>query len=373
MPLSLFCDALPYSELCANYDGWLDDMQVAPLLPNIAYSSSLHWQLYCDKYPDERGVLVDWTRAPEGSRAVRAVATLLRPLDAIPWLGWFSRKVLDRVVFRRNAFANVPYKFRKDFSDKGQYLFWKSSVYRKEEIFEGYAVISQDEGHLSFDSVMDKLNACIASGEKNIFGVLGFADSMGHTCRRGEEYSVRLKKYMDVLRESIKKYLEMNPDESVLIVSDHGMSTVEHRVDVGLEKKFGRQTKKSYIAYSDSAIMCVWSDRPELLRGIAEHLGGIEYGHLLTDEEREYYRATDKKFGDLIFILREGYVFEKNWFGISARKPSADGSGMHGFWPEKEAKDQIASIVTVNGREELGEYYDYSEAHRLIRKVMKGD
>jgi hypothetical protein len=45
MPLSLFCDALPYSEMSVQYKDWFDKLQLAPLMPNIAYSSSLHWQL----------------------------------------------------------------------------------------------------------------------------------------------------------------------------------------------------------------------------------------------------------------------------------------------------------------------------------------
>ena len=115
MPLSLFCDALPYSEMSVQYKDWFDKLQLAPLMPNIAYSSSLHWQLYCNKYPDERGILVDWVREPEKNKAVRILSTILRPLDVNETLGWFSRKVLDRIVFRRNMFANVPYQFRKDF------------------------------------------------------------------------------------------------------------------------------------------------------------------------------------------------------------------------------------------------------------------
>ena len=93
MPLSLFCDALPYSEMSVQYKDWFDKLQLAPLMPNIAYSSSLHWQLYCNKYPDERGILVDWVRESEKNKAVRILSTILRPLDVNETLGWFSRKV----------------------------------------------------------------------------------------------------------------------------------------------------------------------------------------------------------------------------------------------------------------------------------------
>ena len=54
MPLSIFVDALPFNEMKENYEKELSSMQIAELVPNIAYSSSLHWQLYCNKYPDDR-------------------------------------------------------------------------------------------------------------------------------------------------------------------------------------------------------------------------------------------------------------------------------------------------------------------------------
>ena len=288
MSLSLFCDALPYSEMKNQYSEWFDGMQLAPLMPNIAYSSSLHWQLYCDRYPDERGTLVDWVKEPEKNKVIRIIAALLRPTDIVPKLGWFFRKVLDRMIFHRNAFANIPFNFRKDFTQKGKYLFWNKAEYGNEELFREWVVVSQDEGHRTFEQTIDCLNAAIATNEMNIFGVFGFADSMGHTCRRGKAYSARLRQYMDVLHETIQRYLNLHPEEPVLILSDHGMSTVEHRVDVDLEKKFGKPGKNTYIAYSDSAVMCIWCDNEGLQGKIKEYLATLEYGHLLTEDERTY-------------------------------------------------------------------------------------
>lgn len=373
MPLSIFVDALPYTEIYSEYSEWFDNMQVSKLLPNIAYSSSLHWQLYCNKYPDERGVLVDWVRKPEKRKSVRVISTLLSPLDYCGDLGALSRKLLDRFVYRKNVFANIPYKFRKDFSEEGKYLFWDKETYGKEPIFSGYTVVSQDEGHISFNETITRLDNAIAKGDKNIFAVFGFADSIGHKCRRGEIYSKRLKPCMDKLKASIEMYKEKHLDEEILIVSDHGMSTVETKIDLGLEKRFGKQSKKSYIAYSDTAVMCIWTEDKRLKSDIGEYLKMRTEGHLLDGEERERFGATDKKFGDIIYILREGNVFEENWFGKSMRKPSPDGAGMHGFWPEWEARDQIASVILINGRKPLDKEYDYPAANKLIERVMSGE
>lgn len=372
MALSIFIDALPCNEVQTHYSG-TENMQVSELLPNIAYSSSLHWQLYCNKYPDQRGVLVDWVKEPETSRSVRFLSTLLSPLDCCGDLGVLARKALDRLIYRKNVFANIPFRFRKEFSQKGQYLFWEEKTYRAEPIFDGYTVISQDEGHKSFEATARLLELAVSRGDKDIFAVFGFADELGHKCRRGETYSRRLKPCMDRVLAAAAAYGAQNPDEEILIVSDHGMSTVEHRVDLELKKRFGRQSKKTYIAYCDTALMCLWAEDPALRAQLRDYLATRTEGHLLSEAERAHFGAADKKFGDLIYILREGYMFADNWFGKSMRKPSPDGMGMHGFWPERSARDQMACILLINGKEQLPETCDYFRAHELIGRVMKGN
>lgn len=371
MALSIFADALPYSEIIKNYGQRFDTVKIAPLLPNVGYSSSLHWQLYCNKYPDKRGVFVDWAVGNEKHTGVKLISRLLQPLDKCGDLGMYTKKVLDRLVFRRNAFANIPFRFRRKFTEQGLYLFWDKNVYGNEEIFANYHVISQDEGHISFEHAISKIQEAISEGYKNIFFNTGFADAIGHTCARGDKYSEILKPYMEVLCSVIKEYMRVNPDESVIIVSDHGMSTINNRIDLGLETFFGQQSEDTYIAYSDSAIMCIWCKDKSLLEPITDFLTSKEEGHLLSEDERLFYGVTDRKFGDLIFNLKEGYVFENNWFGKSVKGPGPNGEGMHGFWPSLEAKDQLAVIMLINNDEDLMEVYNYRQAHELIKKIMQ--
>ena len=371
MPLSIFVDALPFNEMKEIYKEEISSMQIAELVPNIAYSSSLHWQLYCNKYPDERGVMVDWVKEEEKRKSVRFVSLILSPFENIGLFGVLAKKVLDRKIYRRNTFANIPFKLRKHFSQKGKYLFWKEATYRSEPIFDGYTVISQDEGHKSFEETILMLEKAVCN-DKNIFAVFGFADMLGHKCRRGELYSERLRPYMEKLFSVIDVYKEKNPDEEILIVSDHGMSTVKKKIDLELEKEFGKQSEKTYIAYCDTAVMCIWAKDENLSSDIADYLRTRDEGHLLTEEEREFYGVTDRLFGDLIYILREGNVFADNWFGKSIKKGSGDGSGMHGFWPEREAKDQMACIILGGGKHQLSDVYNYKEANELINEVMKG-
>ena len=155
MALSIFADALPFTEMQNHYSEWFDNMQLGELLPNIAYSSSLHWQLYCDRYPDDRGVLLDWKKEPEHDMTVRFLSKLLQPFDHTDLLGLIVRKALDRKIFHKNMLANIPFKFRSEFCEKGKYLFWDKQTYGQEPIFNGFEVVSQDEGHLSFEATIE--------------------------------------------------------------------------------------------------------------------------------------------------------------------------------------------------------------------------
>ena len=366
MSLVIFIDALPFTEISNNYRNWFPNIQISELQPNIGYSSTLHWQLFCNKYPDELGSFVDWVKEPENNQGIKIISKILSPLDRFGDIGSLSRKILNRIIYRNNRFANIPFKFRSDFSEKGNYLFWNADNYSQEQLFKKYTVISQDEEHLSFEETVDKFSNAIENKDKDIFVVLGFADMIGHKCRRGELYSSRLKPYMNDLKMKIGSYLIKYPKEKVLILSDHGMSTVNRQVKLRLEEYFGKQSKNTYVAYCDTAVMCIWVNKEKIRYELEEYLSKMIEGHLLSDVERKQYGVANHLFGDLIFILKEGNVFSDNWFGKSFRKPNPDGTGMHGFWPEREARDQMACMILINGNNELKEFYNYNDAYNFI-------
>lgn len=370
--ISLFIDALPYSYISKRYKD-NQNIQIAPLLQNVGYSSSLHWELYCDIYPDNNGFFVDWVQENEPSQVICFLSKVLAFTDLCGDLGVYCRKILDRVIFRRNAFANIPFKFRPYFRNKSDYLFWNIKNYGSFDLFKPYCYAMQDEGHKSFEENLQLLRRHIHDGQKNIFGVFGEIDSVGHKFPRGEEYDHLVDVMMNTLFEAFDEYLCKYPDESILIVSDHGMSTISELVDVALDTKFGCQSKKRYIAYNDTAIMCVFCKDDVLRHEIESYLQTFDCGHVLADEERSHYGLTSKKYGDIIFNLKEGYGFKENWFGKSIRKDYDYQVGMHGFWPEWSASDQLASIILINGKMKLDEKYEYKTAYQLINEVMRNE
>lgn len=370
MPLSIFSDALSYvtcRTLARENPAW----QTTGLFPDPGYSSCLHWKLYCDRSPDERGVFVDWAREPEERKWVRAVSFFCRPLDLWPWLGIFSRKVLNRLT--HGAFANIPYRFRPLFSNRSRYLFRSAETYGKESIFSGYRVISQDEGNPPFSVTLSAMRNAIAQNEKNLFVVFHFADELGHRFPRGQAYDEAVLPLARQMLRAAEEYHQKFPEEEILILSDHGMSTVRERVNLDLERRFGRQSRKTYFAYRDTAVLSVWAAEDPLRREIAAYLREQSVGHLLTVEERRQYGVCDGRFGDLLFILRDGAVFSDSWMGVSLSPPPVGTYGMHGFWCEPGQEEAMAGVLLYSGRHLPEDALRYPAAYALARDVMQGE
>ena len=84
----------------------------------------------------------------------------------------------------------------------------------------------------------------------------------------------------------------------------------------------------------------------------------------LDDALRQEFGATDKQFGDLLYRLKQGYVFDPSCFGITGHAICA---GMHGYM---EHSDEASGIVVTNmrlgERKEIGANIVYREIIRYL-------
>lgn len=365
MALVIFIDALPYTYIANSK--WAEEMQVSKLKPNIGYSSNLHWQLFANIYPDELGFFTDWAYEEEENKYINNLSNMLNNLDKYEYISTIIKKILDRYIFKTNAFANIPFKFRSKFKNKAQYLFFKTEYVKEIKHFENYELILQDENNKTYDEILKIFEEKVNDNQKNIFISLNFADSLGHSYSRSEEYNREMEKHIEKLVPIIRQYNKKNVDKKIMIVSDHGMSNVIKYVDLNLESKIGKQSDTTYISYCDSAIMRIYIYDENKKKQIEEYLTKIPYGHVISNEERIYYGITDLKFGDIIFNLHDGYMFKENWFGKSLKR-KVKPLGMHGFWPG--TLDQMAVLMMYNPTEKLKEFYDYRDAYQIIYKTM---
>lgn len=377
MALQIFVDALPYTYIDKYFRDFLgQEQQTAALRPNVGYSSNLHWQMYCNLYPDDMGFFTDWKFAPEHRKDVVALSKMLSFTDSFGNLGMLAKKFMDHYMMRDLCFANIPFRFRPMFTACSRYLFWNAENFDKYDIFKGYQVISQDINKGDFQLSLHMAKDAIKNGTRNLFLSYGFADVLGHRYRRDINYDNALHPFMKQLREVTDLYRESFPDDDVLIVSDHGMATVESSITVDLEKSFGKQSMSTYFAYIDSCIMRVYCPDKKYIEPISGYLQENKAGHLLTESEREYYGITDRNFGGLIFNLFEGSTFDKNWFGYALRKENrvgiaGNGIGMHGFWPADHITDHSAVIMLKSADKVLTDgYASYRDVYKMASKLI---
>ncbi|HPQ48181.1 MAG TPA: alkaline phosphatase family protein [Clostridia bacterium] len=371
MPFCIFMDALSFSYAYNMNLG--SDVQIAGLKPDVGYSSNLHWQLFCNMYPDEIGFFTDWSRKPEPDRAIRMAAGSLKFLDGMKYPALIAKRVLGITFFKgRSGFANIPFRFRKDFRFDADYLFNDCSRLLQNRQFMDYSMVIEKTDTADLGDVIGQFDNHLKNNEKKIFCALSFPDYIGHKTGPGEEFNSRMKPLIKSIKDMIEGYVSLWPHEPILIVSDHGMSRVNEKIDIGLEKVFGRQGNSTYIAFRDSEIMRVYSGDKHLLAQIGRYLEECSQGHLMTESERVHYGVTSTDFGDLIFILHEGYSFRDNWYGKSLRPDKGRYGGGHGFWPFSLSDDGKAVLMLMNSDIRLDDEYDYKKAYTLISSIMGG-
>jgi hypothetical protein len=62
----------------------------------------------------------------------------------------------------------------------------------------------------------------------------------------------------------------------------------------------------------------------------------------LNNELRTRYKIKDKIFGDEMFVIKKGHVFDPNCFGVSVKSNLA---GMHGYL---EADNDTSGMIITN-------------------------
>ena len=154
---------------------------------------------------------------------------------------------------------------------------------------------------------------------------------MGHAFGVGsKEYLDRIKKVDDWARELCDRFIDKGGEsENIFVFSDHGMANVDGGVPVFPEKNLGCLGSKTYAYFTDSTIMRVWVSTNSLRTKAVSYLNNLECGRILSSEERKKHGIADPQFGDFIFLLNEGFVFEPSFVNRGGL-PKA----MHGYDPE---------------------------------------
>ena len=347
--LLILVDALPYN-VVENMPILKDWDFVAPLRPGYGFSVNLDAELFAGLTPDEAGYFNEWTYNPACS-----------PFPNLGWVGsgldmLGSVYPFDRVLHRalaklwRKPLGNIPFKQLHLFTPfTGQ--IWDAD-FPIHSLFKEFPHLEIVAAHLepepkpglggrdlaAVQTVLQKLR-----DGHSVFLYLVDLDHVSH--EHGmftPAYNSMLAMLRDWIDEMVQTFLSVHPHGDIFLMSDHGMANVHNVQTVCLEEVVGDSSPETYVYFLDSVMLRVWSDKPELRTLISHYLTGLDCGVLLDEEARAIGGLQDKRWGDLIFILNEGIVFNPTTYGRGVPK------AMHGYQPQNDSQVAVLAYKGQN-------------------------
>lgn len=334
----IFIDSLPhfYISNMKFLSGFKND--IAKVTPGFGYSINVKAEIFGGYTPDDLGCFNEWTYDPGSDlRKYRYFFQPLRLLKRFYYPDRIAHKLFSK--FYGHNVLNIPFEYLSFFQKKG------TEPYRGS--FHLPTIFSEMKNHkkvcyfhFSYGSNRDSLIfeetlKTISCGEyDNIFVASGDLDGIAHSFGVGsEEYDKKIEeldRYLSQVYEACQ-----GSYNNIVILSDHGMANVHEGVDVNMEKEFGRAGEDTYLYFVDSTMLRVWTFDAKKKVEIENYLDKLDFGRVLNEEVRVKYRITLESFGNIIFLLNEGVVFNPGFFG--RKMPKA----MHGYNPELESQSGI--------------------------------
>jgi hypothetical protein len=159
-------------------------------------------------------------------------------------------------------------------------------------------------------------------------------------CHEPEKIDARLQWYDRGLRQVFQVAKEVDSDSTMTVLSDHGMTLVQHHFDLTNEVDgLGFKMPGDYLAVYDSTMARFWFFNDRARQEIRNCLEGMYCGRILGDDELRRLGVffADRRFGELIFLLRPAWILSKSDFNGKGWMPR----GMHGYHPEDPYSDGI--------------------------------
>lgn len=190
--------------------------------------------------------------------------------------------------------------------------------------------------------ILSAASADLVAGRAEVlFLYLSELDMLLHNhCDDPNKWSAALRRYERDLESVFTLALDQNPEATLAVFSDHGMTTVHHHKAVADEiRRLGFHMPQDYLAVYDSTMARFWFFSEEARRVITARLERMGGGHILDDSELETLGVLfpDRRHGELIFLLDPGWLLIDSDFHNGGWKPA----GMHGYHPDDPNSDGV--------------------------------
>jgi predicted AlkP superfamily pyrophosphatase or phosphodiesterase len=273
-------------------------------------------------------------KALTGRRIVRRLLTKL----ARPWLGFEGYFDLYNIPFQYIAnydFTEKKSPLKPKGMNRGTNIF-DFLVDKKIPYFVSDPDLTEEQNR---DVLCDNL-----SKEEIDFAFMYWPGLDGLLHRVGNdslEVPAKMRLYEEWIDQVLAAAKGHYEEVRLFVFSDHGMANCDEHIDVmsvidKLPLKFGTD----YGVVYDSTMARFWFLKPGSREIIEKALATIPEGRILPDEELKGMRAyfDDGRFGELIFLLREGALLVPSHMG---QRPIR---AMHGFHPKD--KHSYATLMT---------------------------
>lgn len=337
--LIIFIDGFPYDYL--NTTKFLSKFPIKlKLVPGFGFSINLKAELFAGCTPDEMGFFNEWTFDTEESfRAKFNIPEII--LNLYGRICLFDRLLHVLYRFFREPIANIPFNYIVFFKRENKDIY--SQTFSKPTLFSTAKALNLilsekyqlDKGRRDYMAV-SRAKELISTGE-DLFLSLVDLDSISHAYGLGSsQHQCHIIKLDNWCKELVDQFQQRHKGKgNVVIFSDHGMANVNQDVKFGLETILGKVSRSTYCYYLDSVMLRVWIFDDNLREKAFDYLNTLEYGEIVTESEREEGGISSRSWGDIIFILKEGFCFSPN-FRVT-KSPKA----MHGYHPKSASQKGI--------------------------------
>ena len=168
---------------------------------------------------------------------------------------------------------------------------------------------------------------------------VGDVDPLSHTYGQDSLITIkRLKEINDILEKVYNAFNKKLKDFYFICFSDHGHIKVKDRLNLSSLFRCHGKSIENYIHFLDANYARFWFRDEEEREEVSTILSDLDKGFILRKKHFEKYNISmpDNRYGDLIFYLDAGYIFDKGRVFAMGRERSSLSKtvSMHGYLPD---------------------------------------
>lgn len=310
---------------------------IPTILTGVPPARNGHWNLF---YYDPDGSAFRWLRhfqflpdaildhrvtrklMKEMGRHLLGMGPLFECLVSPRLLPWFSY-VEKRNIYGRGGISGAPSIFDQ-MAEKGV----------------PYHVYTYHEA--SDREILERARKDLATSDAGFYFIyLSEMDMFLHThCRDEKKIREKLAWYDRELRGVFEFARTRDPQVSFTLISDHGMTPVEHHFDlVGQVEELDYAMPEDYLAVYDSTMARFWFRSEAARREVVSRLNSLDCGRILSDAELKQLGVffADRRYGEVVFLMKPRWLLSRSNFNGRGWMPA----GMHGYHPEDPYSDAV--------------------------------